>query len=799
MTCDLFVDICHPLHHAAIMNPCLCSLLVLLSLSISLLDSQLHCLMVLQLTFCTKVDIPQFICDPPQLLKQVCDDISTNNIFICFIVAIFGCVPISGILYSYYKIVSSILKVPSTSGKYKAFSICGSHLSVVCLFYGTDLAENKSIAELPKQRYLSRENFKEKNRFLLEWVRAWVVLPDCPEGKACVSIAFQAGEGLLSHQPLVMPKQRHRAAQCPTYMEPQNLTGVSEFLLLGLSEDPELQPLLFGLFLSLYHFTVLGNLLIILAVSSDPHLHTPMYFFFSSLSLADTGFSTATIPKMLVNIQTHSESISYEGCLTQVSFFFLFACMDNLLLAVMAYDQFVAICHPLHYPGIMRLCLCGLLIMVSFVISLSDSLNHGLMVSQLTFCTHVEIPHFFCMLLSLSASPALTHPVVFQLHGTPVSIIRTILRCPSYMGTKNLTHVTEFLLLVLSDDPELQLLLFGLLLSMYLVTVLGNLLIILAVSSDPHLHTPMYFFLSILSLADIGLTSTTVPKMIVDNQTLSRVISYAGCLTQMSIFIVFACMDSILLTAMAYDRFVAICHPLHYPVIMNPRFCALLVLASFFISLLDSQLHSLMVVQLTFFIDVEIPNFFCGLSPLFNIACFKIPTKTILMCPSSTEPQNLTRVSEFLLLSLSDDREWQPVLFGLLLPMYLVTVLGNLIIILAIGSDPHLHTPMYFYVCKLSFTDLGFTSTTITKMIVDIGTHSGVISYRGCQTQMSFFMFFGCLDSLLLAVMAYDRLVAICHPLHYMAIMNPRLCGLLVLASFFTSLLVSQMHNSIIS
>ncbi|XP_036758292.2 olfactory receptor 7E24-like [Manis pentadactyla] len=199
------------------------------------------------------------------------------------------------------------------------------------------------------------------------------------------------------------------------------------------------------------------------------------------------------------------------------------------------------------------------------------------------------------------------------------------------MGSKNLTGITEFLLLGLSDDPELLTLLLGLFLSMYLVTVLGNLLIILAVSSDPHLHTPMYFFLSVLSLADIGFTSTTVPKMILDNQTHSRVISYAGCLSQMSICIVFGCMDSILLTAMAYDRFVAICYPLHYPVIMNPRLCGLLVLASFFISLLDSQLHSLMAVQLTFFIDVELPNFFCGPSQPFNIACFKIPTSAILM------------------------------------------------------------------------------------------------------------------------------------------------------------------------
>ncbi|MBZ3871345.1 Olfactory receptor 7E24 [Sciurus carolinensis] len=108
---------------------------------------------------------------------------------------------------------------------------------------------------------------------------------------------------------------------------------------------------------------------------------------------------------------------------------------------------------------------------------------------------------------------------------------------------------------------------------MYLVTVLGNLLIILAVSSDSHLHTPMYFFLFNLSLADIGFISTTVPKMLVNIQTHSGVISFVGCLTQMSVFILFGCMDGTILTVMAYDRFEAICHPLHYPVIMNPHLC----------------------------------------------------------------------------------------------------------------------------------------------------------------------------------------------------------------------------------
>ncbi|KAM4887940.1 olfactory receptor 7E24-like [Thomomys bottae] len=134
----------------------------------------------------------------------------------------------------------------------------------------------------------------------------------------------------------------------------------------------------------------------------------------------------------------------------------------------------------------------------------------------------------------------------------------------------NLTHISKFYLLGLSDDPELQPMLFGLFLSMYLITVIGNLLIILAVTSDPHLHTPMYFFLFNLSLADIGFTSTTVPKMLVDIHTHSRAISYGGCLTQMSLFLFFGCMDDMLLTVMAYDRFLAICHPLDSSVLLNP-------------------------------------------------------------------------------------------------------------------------------------------------------------------------------------------------------------------------------------
>ncbi|XP_040859493.1 putative gustatory receptor clone PTE01 [Ochotona curzoniae] len=172
-----------------------------------------------------------------------------------------------------------------------------------------------------------------------------------------------------------------------------------------------------------------------------------------------------------------------------------------------------------------------------------------------------------------------------------------------------------------SEDPELQPLLMGLFLSMYLLTVLGNLLIILAVTSNSHLHKPMYFFLCSLSMADVGFTSTTVPKMSVDILTHSTVISYDGCLTQMFMFILFGCMDDVLLLVMAYDRFVAICHPLHYHIIMNPRHCGFLLLLSFMASLLDSLMQSLVVLRVSCFSRVEIPNFFCDPSQLLNLNC----------------------------------------------------------------------------------------------------------------------------------------------------------------------------------
>ncbi|EDL31709.1 olfactory receptor 1351 [Mus musculus] len=182
-------------------------------------------------------------------------------------------------------------------------------------------------------------------------------------------------------------------------MEPGNDTQLSEFFLLELSENqPQIQPLIFGLFLSMYLVTVTGNLLIIMAITADSHLHTPMYIFLSNLSFVDICFTSTTVPQMLVTIHTQSKAITYANCITQVYFLLLFSVLDIFLLTVMAYDHYVAICHPLHYMIIMNTRRCGLMILACWIIGVINSLLHTFLALRLSFCTDLEIPHFYCEL-----------------------------------------------------------------------------------------------------------------------------------------------------------------------------------------------------------------------------------------------------------------------------------------------------------------------------------------------------------------------------------------------------------------
>ncbi|XP_062937727.1 olfactory receptor 1G1-like [Cynocephalus volans] len=181
----------------------------------------------------------------------------------------------------------------------------------------------------------------------------------------------------------------------------RNQTIMFDFLLLGFSEHPEQQPLLFGLFLATYLVTVLGNLLIILAIGSDPRLHNPMYFFLANLSFIDTCLTCTTVPKALLSIHTQDHTISYTGCLMQMYFFMALTLLDDFLLAVMAYDRYVAICLPLHYTMVMNPQRCLLLVAASWLCSHLLAFSLTLLMAQFSFCASHCIPHFFCDLLPL--------------------------------------------------------------------------------------------------------------------------------------------------------------------------------------------------------------------------------------------------------------------------------------------------------------------------------------------------------------------------------------------------------------
>ncbi|XP_008845062.1 olfactory receptor 1361-like [Nannospalax galili] len=219
-------------------------------------------------------------------------------------------------------------------------------------------------------------------------------------------------------------------------MRKMNLSRVCEFLLLGLSWQPQQQQPLFLLFLIMYLSTVLGNLLIILAIGTDSRLHTPMYFFLCNLSFVDVCFSSTTVPKVLVNHILGSQAISFSGCLTQMYFAYVFADMDNFLLAVMAYDRFVAICHPLHYTTKMTHQLCALLVTGSWVTANLNILLHTLLMAQLSFCADNVIPHFFCdasPLLKLSCSDTHLNQMMILTEGSLIMFIPFVCILASYI------------------------------------------------------------------------------------------------------------------------------------------------------------------------------------------------------------------------------------------------------------------------------------------------------------------------------------------------------------------------------
>ncbi|NWI70750.1 O1052 protein, partial [Todus mexicanus] len=215
-------------------------------------------------------------------------------------------------------------------------------------------------------------------------------------------------------------------------MAEQNRTSVAEFILEGLSDRAEVEVALFVLLLLIYAVTLLGNAGIIVVIRSDPRLHTPMYFFLGSLAIVDICFSSVVAPRTLVNFLSERKTISFLGCMGQAFFYIVFVTMECFLLAVMAYDRYVAICNPLLYSSVMTRRLCLRLVVGSYIGGVLNSIIQMTFIIGLPFCSSNVINHFFCdvpPLLALScASTYLNEMILFSMAGViELSTISTIL------------------------------------------------------------------------------------------------------------------------------------------------------------------------------------------------------------------------------------------------------------------------------------------------------------------------------------------------------------------------------------
>nr|XP_051709775.1 olfactory receptor 8J2-like [Oryctolagus cuniculus] len=209
-----------------------------------------------------------------------------------------------------------------------------------------------------------------------------------------------------------------------------NLTHITEFILLGVSESPELQIPLFCVFLVIYGLTVVGNLCIITLTSIDSRLQTPMYFFLRHLAIINLGNSTVIAPNMLVNFLATKKTISYYGCAAQLGGFLVFIVAEIFMLSVMAYDRYVAICNPLLYMVVVSRRVCLLLVSLTYLQSLTTALTVSSCVFSVSYCSSNVINHFYCddvPLLALSCSDThIPETAVFTFSGINLLFSMTV-------------------------------------------------------------------------------------------------------------------------------------------------------------------------------------------------------------------------------------------------------------------------------------------------------------------------------------------------------------------------------------
>nr|XP_023396419.1 olfactory receptor 11H7-like [Loxodonta africana] len=266
-------------------------------------------------------------------------------------------------------------------------------------------------------------------------------------------------------------------------MNKSGISTVTHFVLLGFPGPWKMHIILFSVILLAYILTLTGNMAIICAVRWDPRLHTPMYMLLANFSFLEIWYVTCTVPNMLANFLSKTKTISFSGCFTQFYFFFSLGTTERFFLCVMAYDRYLAICHPLHYPSIMTQRLCGILVSLCWLIGFLGHLIPIFFISQLPFCGPNIIDHFLCdvdplMALSCAPKPIIEHVFhsvssliiilsIFYILGSYSLVLRAVLQVPSSAGQRKAFSTCGSHLVVVS-------LFYGTIVVMYVTPTSGN-------------------------------------------------------------------------------------------------------------------------------------------------------------------------------------------------------------------------------------------------------------------------------------------------------------------------------------
>ncbi|CAH2272493.1 olfactory receptor, partial [Pelobates cultripes] len=408
MSYDRYLAICNPLRYSSVMDLKLCSSLVALSWGLGILAALPHNVILSQMTFCGLKVVNHFFCELIPVLRVSCSGSEANTLVSIILSVPLTFVPILFITVTYINIFLVIIQISTTTGKQKAYSTCSSHLTVVCLYYGT-LVFNYLVPS--KEEYFGLQK--------LISVLYTIVTPLL--NPIIYSLRNEQFKGRWK-------KMLRRGVSCDM------TASKCQSLVVNIQN---VKILLFIFFLIIYLVTLSANIMVISMVSMCRYIVSPMYFFLGHLSFNDMIIITNIVPEMLYIILREEGTMSLAGCFTQIFFFIQSVVTECLLLTVMSYDRYLAICNPLRYSSVMDLKLCSSLVALSWGLGILAALPHNVILSQMTFCGLKVVNHFFCELipvLRVSCSGSEANTLVSIILSVPLTFVPILFITVTYIN-----------------------------------------------------------------------------------------------------------------------------------------------------------------------------------------------------------------------------------------------------------------------------------------------------------------------------------------------------------------------------